>query len=392
MRTLRARLAETESIRSAWPAEPVTVCLLITDLNIGGAEKAMVNLAFGLAKSRWRVHVINLGGDEPLAEKLRGGGIDVHFLRVSKRKPVQAVRSLARLLREIRPQLLQCFMFHANVAGRLAAWAAGVPWVLGGLRVAEHQKGWHLTVDRLTAWMSLGSVCVSEGVRQFSITYGGIPEDRLWVIPNGVDVRPFDAATPLDKRSLGFQPSDRLALFAGRLDPQKGLPYLLDAVEVVAASRPQWKLVMTGREGTESDWFRERVAESEILSRHVKWLGFRDDVPALLKTAEVLLLPSLWEGMPNVVLEAMAASRAVIGTDVEGTHELVVPGETGWLIPPENTEALAAAMAEAFDKPDRTKRYGEAGRKRVEAKYTLSGTIRAYESLWARVLGLELKA
>jgi glycosyltransferase involved in cell wall biosynthesis len=148
---------------------------------------------------------------------------------------------------------------------------------------------------------------------------------------------------------------------------------------------------MTGREGTESDWFRERVAESQMLSRHVKWFGFRDDIPALLKTAEVLLLPSLWEGMPNVVLEAMAASRAVIGTDVEGTHELVVPGETGWLVPPENAGALAEAMAQAFDSPDRTKRLGEAGRKRVEAKFTLTGTIKAYERLWARVLGLDLR-
>ncbi len=369
----------------------MTVCLAITDLNIGGAEKAMVNLVLGLPRDRWNVHVINLGGEEPLAERFRTAGIPVHCLGVSKRKPGRAISDFAAVLRQVRPQLLQTFMFHANVAGRFGAWRAGVPWVVGGLRVAEHQKAWHLTVDRLTTWMSLGAVCVSEGVREFSITYGGIPEERLWVIPNGVDVRPFDAAKPIDKKALGYDAADRLALFVGRLDPQKGLPYLLDAVEQVVAKRPRWKLAMTGREGTESDWFRERVAESQILSRHVKWFGFRDDIPALLKTSEVLLLPSLWEGMPNVVLEAMAASRAVIGTDVEGTHELVVPGETGWLVPPENAAALAEAMAQAFDSPDRTKRLGEAGRKRVEAKFTLAGTIRAYEWLWARVLGLDLR-
>lgn len=391
MRTLRARIAETETNRSAWPAEPVPICLAITDLNIGGAEKALFNLATGLPRERWKVHVINLGGEEPLAGRLREAGVEVHCLAVSKRKPLRAIRDFAALLRRIRPRLLQTFMFHANVAGRFGAWRAGVPLVLGGLRVAEHQKAWHLTVDRLTAWMSLGSVCVSEGVRDFSITYGGISPERLWVIPNGVDVRPFDTAKPLDKKTLGYDAADRLALFIGRLDPQKGLPYLLDAAEKVAATRPRWKLAMTGREGTESDWFRDRVAESEILTRHVKWFGFRNDIPALLKTADVLLLPSLWEGMPNVVLEAMAAGRAVIGTDVEGTHELVVPGETGWLVPPENAAALAAAMAEAFDAPDRTKRLGEAGRKRVEAKFTLASTIQAYEWLWARVLGLQSK-
>jgi glycerophosphoryl diester phosphodiesterase len=111
----------------------------------------MVNLALGLPKSRWNVHVVNLGGEEPLADVLRSHGVAVQCLGVSKRRPIRAIRQLAAVLRRIKPQLLQCFMFHANVAGRLGGWVTGVPWILGGLRVAEHQKAWHLTLDRLTA-------------------------------------------------------------------------------------------------------------------------------------------------------------------------------------------------------------------------------------------------
>jgi starch synthase (maltosyl-transferring) len=126
------------------------------------------------------------------------------------------------------------------------------------------------------------------------------------------------------------------------------------------------------------------------LKHRVHWLGRRDDVPSLLKTAELLVLPSLWEGMPNVVLEAMAARLAVVGTKVEGTEDLVVPDQTGWLVPPADSEALAAALLEAASDRDRLRRFGEAARSRVEASFTPTRVVEAYERLWAGVLGLEL--
>jgi glycosyltransferase involved in cell wall biosynthesis len=103
-----------------------------------------------------------------------------------------------------------------------------------------------------------------------------------------------------------------------------------------------------------------------------------------------LVHPSLWEGMPNAVLEAMAASRPVIGTAVEGTEDLIVPGQTGWLVPPSNVAALTKALLEAADSPERCLRYGEAGRHRVEQEFLVERTLMAYENLWARILGFEL--
>lgn len=375
--------------RAERPDGPVRVCLLITDLNVGGAEKALVNLALGLNPARWQVSVINLGGEEPLAQVLRQKGLEVRCLGVAKRKPIQAIGKLVKALKELKPELLQCFMFHANVAGRLAAQMAGVRWVLGGLRVAEHQKSWHLVVDRLTNWMSCGSVCVSEGVKRFSKEYGGLPENRLVVIPNGVDTSIYEQIQPLDRKEIGLKAKDQVALFIGRLDAQKGLPYLMTAAELVAAKRPDWHLVMIGREGSESNWLRQRVAESPILKKHVHWMGFRSDVASFLKSANVLVLPSLWEGMPNVVLEAMANSLAVIGTEVEGTSELVVHGETGWLIPPEADQPLADALLESANEPQLTKKYGEAGRVRVEQFYTMQRTINSYDTLWSSILGYQ---
>ena len=107
-------------------------------------------------------------------------------------------------LRRFEPQLVQSFMFHANVAARLAAPWAGCPWVVGGLRVAEHQKRWHLVIDRLTARWAVGSVCVSQGVMRFSCKVAGLDPARLTVIPNGIDPAPFDVTPPVPRAVIGI--------------------------------------------------------------------------------------------------------------------------------------------------------------------------------------------
>ena len=365
------------------------VSLVITDLDVGGAERAMVALATGLDRRRWVPTVIALDGEAALAGPLRAAGIAVECLGVDRRRPGRAVRSLAGALRRASPRLVQSFLFHANVAARLAAPLAGRPWVVGGLRVAERRRRRHLALDRLTGALSTGSVCVSEGVRRFSRDVGRLDPDRLVVIPNGVDPAPFDLARAADRASFGVPAGAFLTLYVGRLDPQKGLGFLLGAASKVTEVRPDWHLALVG-DGPDSDALRSRSGDDPNLGGRVHWLGRRDDVPALLRAADVLVLPSLWEGMPNVVLEAMAARLAVVGTAVEGTEELIIPDRTGWLVPPADSGALAVALLEAAADPSRLRRFGEAARDRVEAEFTPGRVVEAYERLWAGVLGLEL--
>jgi len=260
---------------------------------------------------------------------------------------------------------------------------------VGGLRVAEREKSWHLILDRLTASLTTGSVCVSQGVLRFSRDVARLNPARLTVIPNGIDPRPFNGATRLSRAEIGVPENAHLALYVGRLDRQKGLSDLLDAAERVIDDRPGWHLALAG-DGPTRDWLVAQINDRRRLQGRVHWLGSRDDVPALLKSADVLIHPSLWEGMPNAVLEAMAASRPVIGTAVEGTEDLIVPGQTGWLVPPSNVVALTKALLEAADSPECCLRYGEAGRQRVEREFSLERTLAAYENLWARVLGFEV--
>jgi glycosyltransferase involved in cell wall biosynthesis len=383
LQPLARRLANAP--RNAWPEQPVPVCLVITDLDVGGAERALVSLATGLDRRRWRPNVVNLSEPGALVEPLEAAGIRVESLGVDRRRPLHAVAKLTSALRRSKPRLVQSFLFHANLASKLAGPFCGHPWIVGGLRVAERQKRWHLTLDRLTSRLSTGSVCVSEGVRRFSLEAGKLEADRLIVIPNGVDPRAIDRSQPLDGSTLNIPPDAFLTLYVGRLDPQKGLNFLLEAAAKIFEVRPDWHLVLAG-DGP----LREPLQARTATQPRVHWLGRRGDVPSLLKAADLLVLPSLWEGMPNVVLEAMAARLAVVGTKVEGTEDLVIPGQTGWLVPPADSGALFEALVEAASDRDRLRRFGEAGRDRVEASFTPPRVVEAYERLWARILGLEL--
>ena len=388
--TLSQRLIKSAKASCVWPDQPVPIALVITDLNVGGAEQALASLAIRLNRERWRPTVFCLDKPGPLYDVLLDSNVPCECLCVQRQNPIQAVFRLARGLRRFRPELVQSFLFHANLASRFAALLAGLPWVIGGLRVAERQKRWHLTLDRLTASLTTGSVCVSEGVLRFSRDSAGLDPRRLTVVPNGIEIARFDAAIPAPRNTLGIPDHVHLALYVGRLDQQKGLPDLLDAAERVIALKNNWHLALAG-DGPCRDWLLDQISKRSAFHGKVHWLGRRDDIPNVLKSADVLVLASLWEGMPNSVLEAMAAGITVIGTAVEGTEDLVINGDTGWLVPPGDASTLAGAMLEATKSSDRLKRYGEAGHLRAEREFSLEATVAAYEQLWADVLGYRLE-
>ncbi len=257
MQSLTRRL-ESAQLRPR-PSFPVPIALAITDLDVGGAERALMNLAVRLDRRRWAPVVIGLSGEGALADPIRRAGIPCECLGLDRRRPFQGVVRLARMLRRRRPALVQSFMFHANLAARLAGPWAGSPWIVGGLRVAEREKRWHLRLDRLTNRMACGSVCVSEGVARFSREVGGLDPDRLTVIPNGIDPAPFDAAEPVPRARIGVPDHAFLAATVGRIDAQKGLSDLLSAAEQVASARADWWLAIIG-DGPQRDWLLAEIA------------------------------------------------------------------------------------------------------------------------------------
>ena len=384
VQSLRSRLEAAES--GPWPDRPVSIALVITDLDVGGAERALVELATRLDRRRWQPSVVCLGPAGEFGETLGSHDIPVAFLALDRRSPIKAVVRVARALQAIEPELVQSFLFHANIATKLA----GRPRVVGGIRVAERRNRWHLGMERITQRLSCGSICVSEGVRRHAVETGHLDPNRLVVIPNGIDPSRFDGIAPAIP--IGTIPADhRVMLFVGRLEPQKGVATLLDAFAQVAPDRPGWSLAIVG-DGPARASLHARSESSPILRDRVCWLGRRRDVPALMAASEIVVLPSLWEGMPNVVLEAMAASKAVIGTRVEGTEDLVVadgPERTGWLADPGDVRSLVDVLRIATSDSEDRRTLGARGRDRVERRFSLDRVVAAYETVWAACLGFD---
>jgi glycosyltransferase involved in cell wall biosynthesis len=364
----------------------LSIALCITDLDIGGAERAVADLATRLDRNRFAPVVYCLGPRPAIeaascAPPLEKAGIEVHFLGGQRKRDLpNVVRRLGRLLVEHRTDLVQSFLFHANLAARLAARRAGIRPVVSGIRVAERQQRWHLWADRLTSRWVDRYVCVSRSVAEFSIHEAGLPEGKLVVIPNGIDPRACSAAQPADLRPLGIRPDQPLVTYVGRLDPQKGLAWLLSA-------SPQWlqrsqdcDLLLVGR-GPERPEL-ERLAASSGFHGRIHFAGWRADVPEILAASRLLVLPSQWEGMPNVVLQAMASGLPVVATDVEGVRELLGPEANSQMVPYGDSQALSERICGLLADRSQAEELGRRNRLRAETEFTLERTVAAYQDLW----------
>jgi len=359
---------------------PLRIAFCITDLDPGGAERALVQLVTRLERSRWIPAVFCLAGPGQLADELRAAGIEVTCFGARHWHSAGVVVRLARALRRFQPEILQTFLFHANVVGRVAARLAGIQVVVSGIRVAERRSRLPLWLDRWTNRFVKMNVCVSRAVADFSIEHAGLPPDKTIVIPNGVDVARFSRAQAVDLTHFGIPAGSRAVLTVGRLDPQKGLDDLLAAVALVTPRVSDAHFLIVG-EGPERTHLEEAISAHNLGDR-VHLAGWRADIPEIMASSSLLVLSSLWEGLPNVILEAMAAGLPVVATEVEGVSEVVVHGKTGLLVPAKSPERLAAAIEQLLASPDESRAFGAAGRTRVANEFSWEQMTSRYAALY----------
>jgi glycosyltransferase involved in cell wall biosynthesis len=286
----------------------------------------------------------------------------------------------------LRSRAVTIFHGHAGIGweghqGIRAARAAGVRAVLRTEHLPylitdpyqrhQHQRSVQ-AIDRL--------VCVSEEAG-CSYLAMGVPAAKLRIVRNGISPRPVRPDRNSVREELGLPASGRLVLTVARFTEQKGHRYLLQAIPAVVAHDPTAYFIWVGLGPLERE-LRQRAHELGI-DRHLAFLGQRDDVPALLGAADLLVLPSLFEGLPLVALEAMARGLPVVGTRVCGTNEVIQDGVTGRLVPAGDAAALASALLELLARPDLRASWGRAGRRRFERHFTAARmareTARLYE-------------
>jgi glycosyltransferase involved in cell wall biosynthesis len=369
----------------------VRIALCITALETGGAERCLAELAARLDRARFDPVVYCLArrpaADRPsVMPRLEEAGVPIHFLGARGLGAFPGVvRDLARLWRAERPDMALSFLFHANIAGRLAARRAGVPRMACGIRVAERRHRWYLWSDRVTSRLVDRYVCVSQSVAEFSIREGGLPADRVMVIPNGVDLACFPSREPADLTVLGLPPGRRAIVCISRLEEQKRPDWLIELCPGWMKTWPHHDLLLVG-DGPLRASLAQQAARLGIADR-VHITGWRPDVPAILAASDLLVLPSAWEGMPNVVAEAMATGLPVLATPVEGVCELLGDGTAAQTSSADDPARFALRIAGICANLQLAKELGAENRLRIGQHFDIRAMVAAYENLFIDLLG-----
>ena len=363
----------------------LNVLQLIPTLDRSGAEKQMVLLATGLPRDRFRVEVAALTRLGPLAADLEAAGVPV--TRIGKRHKADpfALTKLARFLNAKNFDVVQTWIFAANVYGRLAARWARVPVVVTAEMAVDLWKGpVQREIDRRLARWTDRLVGNSRAVVDFYRKVG-VPEDRLACIPSGIAAEEPPPVDPTAVRAeFGWAPDAPVVLFVGRLAAQKGVDDLIAALDLLQHVRPDLRSLIVG-DGPLRGQLEETAHAFRLLDDAVRFLGHRDDVPRLLAASDLLVLPSLYEGLPNVVLEAMRFRKPVVATAAPGTTEVVIDGETGLLVPLRTPTALAEAIRTVIGDPALARRLGESGRARVEAEFRAETMVARFADLYEQL-------
>lgn len=356
---------------------------------LGGPERQMLGLATALPPERTTTFLSfsEAGRCRPFLAAARAAGFDAAELANDTPNLRAAVRELAAFLRGNFADVLVTHGYKSNLLGRPAARQARVPVVsVSRGWTGESLKVWcYEAVDRVHLRFMDRVVCVSQRqadkVRQM-----GVPPERVRVIRNAARLSAFGKPDPAAAHRLrglagGAGP---VVVAAGRLSPEKGFHILVEAAARLFRSIPAARVVLFG-DGPERSRLARRAAELGIRDRFVM-PGFRSDLDALLPWAEMVVLPSLTEGLPNVALEAAAAAVPVVATAVGGTPEVVVNGQTGFLVPPADPTRLAARMSDLLTRPEWARAFGAAGRRRVECQFSFDGQAQAYCAIFAELV------
>lgn len=383
-------------------AGPRRIALCITELRMGGAERCLTQLAARLDRSQFDPIVVSLK-PAPLAEDLscvpllQDAGIRPYFLGARRWRDLpRLLRQLTELLREHRVELVQSFLFHANLASRMSAWRASRAVVrsgttcnarcrvVSGIRVAERACRWHLWLDRWTQRWVDRYVCVSQAAADFTIAKARIPSEKIIVIPNGIAWENYPAAKRADVIQFGIPSGRKVIVAIGRLEEQKGFGWLISSASVWLRPLVDCDLLVVG-DGPMRAWL-EQEASRQGLADRIHFAGLRADVPEILAASSLLVLASQWEGMPNVVLEAMASGLPVVATRVEGVSELLGPAFEEQSVPYGDTPALAERTARMVSDCALADRLGRENQRRVRDHFGLDRMVQAYQQLWRQLL------
>lgn len=375
---------------------------VINSLGTGGAEQTLAQLLFRLPAH----------GIESVVATLRRRRDGVRDEVVAAGVPVEELedngwigwlRGMRPILKRVQPDLIHTMLFEADVVGRLSAIGTGVP-VLSSVVNTSYDKARLgdpnvraaslLAVRLIDGWTARNFTthfhAVSATVKASSVQHLKIAPEAITVVERGRD--PYRLGKPSERRKaearsrFGLTARDEVVVTVGRQEYQKGHAFLLRAVPALVAERPHLKLLVAGRRGRMSNDL-EALCQTLDLGDRVRFLGHIDAVPELLAAADLFVFPSLFEGLGNALLEAMALGLPVVVSDIPVLREVVEEDRSGVFVPPAAPGELAAAVSGLLENRDKMRAFGERGREIFEERFTLDRYLGRMVDLYRGLVG-----
>lgn len=366
-----------------------SVAYLVPSLNYGGSETLLLSFLKYLDRKKFTPVVHSFYGRGKLVDEFRQSGVEVVEWCSPRRDPVTFFRMIAHLRRS-RTDVVHTHLFDRQ--GRVAAYLAGVPvivttyhlvtdWDTNGSVSSRAAVG----LDTLTSRLNDRIIAVSDDVKRYAVEKGRIERTRIETIENGIDVDRYRGAGGAEelRRQLGLE-GKRVILSIGRLVEQKGHRYLIQSAEVLRENHPEMAVLIVG-EGPLMENLEEEIEELR-LTETVRMLGPRRDIPELLALSEVFVLPSLFEGLPITLLEAMASATPIVVTDVDGIRDVIEHEVDGLLVPSRDPESLAKAIDALLSDPERARELGRKSFEKARERYDIRHHVRKIEDLYMRLL------
>jgi glycosyltransferase involved in cell wall biosynthesis len=371
-----------------------------TYAGMGGTQQELLKLLRHASRDKYEFCVCVLLGRGVLNDEAAKLQIENLSLNMRGYWDVSAWWKLYRYARRKRFDLICTYGLKGHLIGRIVGRLAGIPANITSVQSTDPWRKWyHALLDYLTSGLTDLYLSNSEAGRQATHRRERIPWSKIVTIPNGVELsrctprtwqQPEAAAAY--RRELGLTPTDRIVGIVASLRRMKGHATLVDALPRILQDAPDVKCLFVG-----GAFVKEPAYEAELreyvrargLAEHVIFTGFRQDVPELVSLFDVFVLPSLWEGLPSSILEAMALKKPVVATPVGGIPELVEPRVTGLLIPPNDPTALAEAVLTVLNDPARAAQMGQAGYDRIRTHFTLASVVTRTEAVYDHLLGMQ---
>jgi glycosyltransferase involved in cell wall biosynthesis len=361
-----------------------------TSTTVGGAEKTLYTLATLVNPSVAEVAgVVSLKPKGRYARELEGLGKRVYSLKIRDRAGLQDLQKLALVVHETKPDIVHAVMYQAIQLARGVKRLGYADFKLvSSPRVHYRTRTpFSLFIDGLLKKVDDLLISESEASRKYLVEKLGYDEKKTLTIRNGVDIAGWSVSQSDRKERremIGISEKDVLIGCVGRLEEQKGHVYLIDAIAELLPNHPEVKCVILG-EGPAHEELQQRI-NTRGIGASMGLLGEQSEITAWLSAFDVFVLPSLWEGIPNALLEAMALGLPVIASDVDGVPETVVHDLSGILVKPGDVKALVQSLQDMIEDASLRERLGREAKNVVNENFKLPGMIESYEKAYRAVL------